>query len=148
MTLFMGNGRTLIQTLILTAMIFGTATILFAADYVVIVNKDVSVSSLSKPELQAIFLGEKTRWDDGKHITIINLETGDVQKSFLQAIVEKTPSQYENYWKKLIFTGKATAPKSSNNPSKVIEFVTGQQGAIGYVAAGEAGGSVKIITVK
>jgi ABC-type phosphate transport system substrate-binding protein len=148
MAIFIGHGKARIRSFVLTVIMLGTASTLFAADYTVIANKDVSTSSLSKQELQAIFLGEKTRWDDGKHITIINLETGDVQKSFLQAIVEKTPSQYENYWKKLIFTGKATAPKSTTDQSNVIEFVAGQQGAIGYVAAGEAVGSVKTITVK
>lgn len=148
MAFFMGHARGLIQILVLIAVILGIESTLFAADYVVITNKDVSTGSLTKAELQSIFLGEKTRWDDGKHITIINLEAGDVQKSFLQAIVEKTPSQYESYWKKLIFTGKATAPKSSSDISKVLEFVAGQQGAIGYVAAGEAVGSVKTITIK
>jgi ABC-type phosphate transport system substrate-binding protein len=148
MALFIGHARGLIQTIVLTAVILGVESTLFAADFMVIANKDVTIGSLTKAELQSIFLGEKTRWDDGKHITIINLEAGDVQKSFLQAIVEKTPSQYESYWKKLIFTGKATAPKSSSDISKVLEFVAGQQGAIGYVAAGEAAGSVKTITIK
>jgi len=48
----------------------------------------------------------------------------------------------------LIFTGKATAPKSFNEISKVIEFVAGQQGAISYMASGEAGSTVKTITIK
>ena len=148
MALIKRSARSCILTLALTLGMLGVACTLFAADYVVIANKGVSTGSLSKSELQSIFLGEKTKWDDGKHITIVILEAGDINKSFLQDIVEKTPSQYENYWKKLIFTGKATAPKSINEMSKVIEFIAGQQGAIGYVATGEAGGTVKTITIK
>jgi ABC-type phosphate transport system substrate-binding protein len=148
MALIKGRASSFIRTLALTLGMLGVASTLFAADFVVITNKGVSTGSLSKSELQAIFLGEKTKWDDGKHITIVILEDGDINKSFLQDIVEKTPSQYENYWKKLIFTGKATAPKSFNDMSKVVEFVAGQQGSIGYVAAGEAGGTVKTITTK
>ena len=93
-------------------------------------------------------LGEKTKWDDGKAIKIAVLQDGVIHKSFLEGIVEKTSSQYENYWKKLIFTGKAVAPKSFDTTSKALEFVAGQEGAIGYISAGEAGGSVKTITIK
>ena len=148
MELIKGRASGLIRTLAMTLAILGFVSTVSAADYVVIANKGVTTDSLSKSELQATFLGEKTKWDDGKHITIIILESGDINKSFLQDIVEKTPSQYESYWKKLIFTGKATAPKSFNEVSKVIEFVAGQPGAIGYMASGEAGSTVKTITIK
>jgi ABC-type phosphate transport system substrate-binding protein len=148
MTTFNGHARGLIKILVLTAVILGAASSLFAADYVVITNKDVSTVSLSKSELQAIFLGEKTKWDDGMHIKIVIQEQGDVHKAFLQEVVGKTVSQFENYWKKLVFTGKATAPKSFNEMSKIVQFVAGQQGAISYVAVGDAGGTVKTITIK
>jgi ABC-type phosphate transport system substrate-binding protein len=148
MAIFKGRAKEIIQSLILAVFFFGFPSMLLAGDYVVITNKDVSASSLSKSELQSIFLGERTKWDDGKHINIVILAQGDVHKSFLQDIVEKTPSQYESFWKKLIFTGKATAPKSLDSIEKIVEYVAGQQGAIGYVSVGQANGSVKIITIK
>jgi ABC-type phosphate transport system substrate-binding protein len=146
MAIFKGHAG-FIQTLFFAALL-GTSSTLFAGDYVVIANKDVTTNSLNKSELQSIFLGEKTKWNDGKHIKIVILEQGDVHKSFLAEIVEKTPSQYESFWKKLIFTGKATAPKSFDAIPKVIDFIAGQQGTIGYVAVGQSVGAVKIITVK
>jgi ABC-type phosphate transport system substrate-binding protein len=148
MRIIQGHGHRFVLSLALIgAMLAGTVTA-FAGDFAVIANKGVSVGSLSKSELQAIFLGEKSRWDDGRHIRIAILEEGGVHKSFLQNIVGKTPSQYESYWKKLIFTGKASAPKTFDETAKVVEFVAGQQGAIGYVAAGQAGGTVKTISIK
>jgi ABC-type phosphate transport system substrate-binding protein len=119
-----------------------------AADFVVVANKSVPTASLSKAELQAIFLGEKTRWDDGKPIKIVILDEGAAHKSFLQSVVGKTPSQFDSYWKKLIFTGKASAPKAFDAAEKLVVFVEGQSGAIGYVAAGQAGASVKTIFIK
>ena len=120
----------------------------FAADYIVVANKSVSVGSLSKDELQAIFLGEKSKWDDGKPIKIVMLEDGNVHRDFLKDVVGKTPSQFESYWKRLIFTGKAVAPKSFGDMAALVDFVAGHDGTIGYVAASQGVGSVKIISIK
>jgi ABC-type phosphate transport system substrate-binding protein len=119
-----------------------------AADYAVVANKGVAAGSLSRSDAQAIFLGEKTKWDDGKQIKIAVLEAGGAHKSFLQDVVSKTPSQFDSYWKKMVFTGKAAAPKSFGDAQSLIEFVSGNSGAVGYVAAGSAGGSVKTISIK
>ena len=118
----------------------------FAADYVVIANKGVSVGSLSKDDAQAMFLGEKSKWDDGKSVKLAVLAEGTAHKSFLQHVVGKSPSQFDNFWKKLVFTGKASAPRSFEDASSVISFVAATPGAIGYV--GKADSSVKTISIK
>lgn len=126
----------------------GFAVTAIAADYLVVANKGVSVGSLSREDAQAIFLGERTKWDDGKSIKIAVLETGGAHKAFLQDVVSKTPSQFDNYWKKKVFTGKSAAPKTFGDAQSLTEYVSGQPGAIGYVAAGSAGSSVKTISIK
>ena len=124
------------------------ATTALSADYAVIVNKSVPVNSLSRSEIQAIFLGEKTRWDDGKAIKLFVLGEGGAHRSFLEGVVEKSPSQFEIYWKKLVFTGKAAAPKAFDDESELVAAVARQAGAISYVSAGQSRSSVKTITVK
>jgi ABC-type phosphate transport system substrate-binding protein len=119
-----------------------------AADFTIIANKSTAASSIGKADLQSIFLGEKTRWDDGKPIKIVVLDEGEVHKAFLQQILGKTPSQFDSYWKRLVFTGKASVPKSFGDASKLIDFVAEQAGTVGYVSAGQAGSSVKILSVK
>ena len=140
--------RRFVQNIAGLCVILGLMSNAFAADYIVIANKSVSANSLSKDELQAIFLGEKSKWDDGKPIKIVILEDGDVHKNFLKDIVGKTPSQFESYWKKLVFTGKAVAPKSFGDTAALVDFVASHPGTIGYVAAGQEAGSVKIISIK
>lgn len=126
----------------------GIAVTTHAADYKIIANKSVSAGSLSKNELQAIFLGEKSKWEDGKAIKIVVLDEGDAHKAFLQSVVSKTPSQFDSYWKKLVFTGKAAAPKAFGDMAALVDFVAGHSGAIGYVSNGQAVGSVKTISIK
>jgi len=123
------------------------ATAAHAADFVVITHKGVA-GSLSREELQAVFLGEKTKWEDGKPIRIVTLEEGTAHKAFLKTIVGKTPSQFAGYWKKLVFTGKAAAPKAFDEASKLLEYVAGQSGAIGYVAPDQVNSSVKIFSIR
>lgn len=131
----------------LIAGLLATATS-FAADYAVVANKGVGSSSLSKSDAQAIFSGEKSKWDDGKPIKIVVLQGGGASKSFLQDVVGKTPSQFDTYWKKLVFTGKAGAPKTFDDPDALVSYVSGTAGAIGFVGAGQAGGSVKTISIR
>jgi ABC-type phosphate transport system substrate-binding protein len=130
------------------ALVLASGFAAVAADYVVIANKGVSASSLGKSDAQAIFLGDKSKWDDGKPIKIAVLEAGSAHKAFLQHVVGKSPSQFDSYWKKLMFSGKAAAPKSFSDDQSLVEFVAGHAGAVGYVAAGSAGGSVKTISIK
>jgi ABC-type phosphate transport system substrate-binding protein len=131
---------------VLLQLAFATAAL--SAEYFVIANKSVPVSSLSRSEIQAIFLGEKTRWDDGKAIKLFVLSEGAVHKSFLESVVEKSPSQFEIYWKKLVFTGKAAAPKSFSDGAELVAAVATQAGAISYAAAGQSRSAVKTISVK
>lgn len=119
-----------------------------AADYVVVVNKGVSVNSLSRDDAEAIFLGDKSKWDDGKSIRIAILEGTSASKSFLQKVVGKTPSQFDYYWKKQVFAGKASAPKTFDDAASLVQFVSSTAGAVGFVGDGQAGSSVKSISIK
>lgn len=133
---------------LLAALVLVLSSTAFAANFVVIAHKGVSVGSLSKADAQAMFLGEKTKWDDGKPVKIAVLEEGEAHKAFLQGVVGKTPSQFDNSWKKLIFTGKASAPKTFGDMSALVGFVAATPGAIGYVSPGQAGNSVNTISIK
>jgi len=119
-----------------------------AAGYMIIANKSVDASTLSKADLQAIFLGEKVKWDNRKYIKIVLFEEPEISREFLQNIVGKTPSQYDNHWSRLVFTGKATMPQTFAERSRVVEFVAGKPGSIGFVPAGQVGDSVKVISIR
>jgi len=130
------------------AMLFGVSAGAWAEDYVVVANKSVGSNALSKLDAQSIFLGDKTKWEDGKPIDFAVMEDGDAQKAFLQDVVGKTSAQFDNYWKRLVFTGKASAPKTFGDARKLLEFVAATPGAVGYVPAGKADASVKTISIK
>ncbi len=139
--------RRFLQTAILAGALLLPGVVL-AAGYVVIVNKDVEVDSVSRAELQAIFLGEKVKWNRAKYIKLAFPDNGAVMKEFLQNVCGKTPLQFDNHWSRLVFTGKASVPPMFADSAQMANFVANKAGAIGIVAAGQAGNSVKIIKVQ
>lgn len=132
-------------TIAATLMIPGLIT---AEDTVVIGNPSVAVSALKRQEVKYIFLGKKTKWDDGSKIIFVTRKDGDTHEMFLEDYIRKSPFQYSNYWRKQVFTGKGSSPQRLENDQAVIKFVGETSGAIGYVSAGTDLNNVKTIRVK
>ena len=148
MGMMQGRFKAIIRTLAAIGVMLWLTSPAFAASYVVITNKDVPVDSLSKAELRSIFLGEKVKWNHKKYIKIAILDSGDAYKDFLHEILGNTPAQYDNFWLKMVYTGKAPMPQSFSETGKLVDFVATHPGAVGFVAAGHAGDSVKTISIK
>ena len=118
-----------------------------AGGVVVIANKNVSASSLSIEEVKNIFLSKKTQWRDGSKIEFVALESGATQDDFLSSYLQKTSSQYDRYFRTLVFTGKGKAPRTFSTEAEVISYVSSTAGAIGYVSSETNTRSAKVITV-
>jgi ABC-type phosphate transport system substrate-binding protein len=114
----------------------------------IIVHNEVDPNVLDADTLERIYLGKKTLWDSGQRITpaLVN-EASDVSKNFLEQILNKSVPQYRTYWKKRLFSGGGTVPKTFRNSAEVIEFVARTPGAIGVVDSGPRDGSVKVFEV-
>ena len=117
-------------------------------EVLVIANKTVATDTLSLDEVKNIFLGKKTKWSDGKKVHFVTRKKSEVHKIFLKKYVSKTTSQFRNYWKKQVFTGKGRSPKVFKNDAEMISFVASTEGAIGYISAGSSTDTVKVIADK
>ena len=112
----------------------------------VIVNPDVDIASLSQAELARIYLGKKTLWDSGSRITPSLLhEKSPLTEAFLKESVKKTVRQYRAYWKRHLFSGKGTAPKTFASSGQVANYVADNPGAIGVVDASFEDARVKVV---
>lgn len=114
----------------------------------VVVNGEVDISGLSVESLERIYLGKMTLWESGQRITpVMVTETSDVSKSFLEEILQKSVNQYRAYWKKRLFSGGGTVPKTFRSSKEVLDFVMKTPGAIGVVESAPQDGSVRVIQV-
>lgn len=100
-------------------------------EIVFIANKSVPFDQISQKNLAKIFLAKKKKWDKCSISIAIYVEK-NAEKSFLETI-GKSKRQFENYWKKLIFTGKAKEPTKFNDLDSLIDFVAKTPGAISYI---------------
>ncbi|MDY0359978.1 MAG: hypothetical protein RBR08_00840 [Desulforegulaceae bacterium] len=117
-----------------------------AADILVIANKGVSSSSLSKDELKRIYLGKLSRWENGDKVNFC-LVKSDLMEDFCQQYIGQSAMNYLKHWKKLVFTGKGSMPPFYDKDEDVIQFVAETKGAVGFVSSGSNTDSVKVITV-
>lgn len=119
-----------------------------AAENIVLVGHNKIEGRLSQEDIQQIFLGKKTRWHDDTQITFAIFNQEEIYKSFLKEYVRKTYSQYLNYWKKQVFTGKGRMPKAFNTPEELMSFLAETEGAISFAREQDVDASqVKILSV-
>jgi ABC-type phosphate transport system substrate-binding protein len=112
----------------------------------VIVSPDVEVKSISQAELARIYLGKKTFWDSGTRIEPSLLdEKSPLTESFLEENLKKTVRQFRAYWKRHLFSGQGTAPKTFSSSKLVADFVAANPGAIGIVDGSYADDRVKFV---
>ncbi len=118
------------------------------ADLKVIANPSVTLSSVSADELKNVFLVTRTSLSDGTHVEPVLEKDGPVHEAFVKEYLGKTDAALQTYYRSLVFTGKASMPKTLRADAEVVAYVAKTKGAVGYVSAGASTVGVKILGVK
>ncbi len=118
-----------------------------AADVKVIANNSVSANAVSSGDLQAVFLLDKDSLG-GSHVEPVLEKGGAAHEAFLKSYLGKNDSALQAFYRSLVFTGKASMPKSLANDAEVVSYVAKTKGAIGYVNSSTAAEGVKTLEVK
>jgi hypothetical protein len=136
--------------IILIAAVAGmcAAVTLSAADIKVIANSSVGASSVSADELKGVFLATKSSLSDGSHVEPVLEKGGPVHEAFVKEYLGKTDAALQIYYRSLVFTGKASMPKTLGADADVVAYVAKTKGAIGYVGADAGTAGVKTLEVK
>lgn len=113
----------------------------------IIVNKNLSETSLNADDVKNIYTGKKTRWSDNDNIVVAVLTDKDIHEKFLNAFVGRSSNQFTTLWKQMMFTGKGKLPKKFDSVSDMVDFVSKTEGAIGYITDG-GGDGVKVVLSK
>lgn len=114
----------------------------------VFANLNVADRVLTQPDLQKIYLGKKNKWIDNQGINFTALSNGTCLETFIKKFVKKSPFQFQNYWKKQIFTGKGRPPLEFETDADLIDYVSRTSGAIGYSCTQPDITMVKILSIK
>ena len=125
----------LILALSLTlATVLATARAWAATDLVVIANPTSGVDRMSRDEVTAIFMGRAKKLPSG--ITALPIDqtaSGPDKARFYGELINKELSEVNSYWARLIFSGQGSPPRQADNSAEVLDIVSSNKGAIGYV---------------
>jgi ABC-type phosphate transport system substrate-binding protein len=118
------------------------------ADWKVIVHPSNPVSSISKPRFARFLLKSSTSWDNGNKVLPVDQKvTSGTRDAVSRAVHGKSARVIKNWWNQQIFAGKGVPPPELGTDAKVVAFVLGNPGAIGYVDSAAPTGDAKVIPV-
>ena len=116
-----------------------------SAEISVIVHSSNEVN-LSAKNIQRIFLGKKKEFSAGKRALPIHLPIGnDVAERFNAKVLKKEGQKLSGYWGQYIFTGKGLPPEQVESMMEVINLVTTNPNAIGYVDSKVVDDTVRVL---
>jgi ABC-type phosphate transport system substrate-binding protein len=136
------------RTVIFLCIVFALVTGAAHANVLIITNKYVKDTAITKADLKEIFLGKKVQWTDNTKIRFVTLKESGPHKTFLRTYINKSAQQYSNYWRKMVFTGKGKIPKSFATSAEMVKYVSATNGAIGYIGSSTKPANVNTINVR
>jgi ABC-type phosphate transport system substrate-binding protein len=115
----------------------------------IVVNRDNPLSEISLADLRRLFRGQRSRWSDGRRVTLVMRDPGAPEReAILRSLYGLHEEEYRRTYLEAVFSGVASdAPKTLASTNGVLRFVYNVPGAIGYVRARDADRSVKMLRV-
>ena len=103
----------------------------------VIVHHSNTRSEITQEELSNMFLKKISRWKRSNElIHPVDLqEDSAIRETFSKMIHGRKVTSIKAYWQRQIFSGREIPPPEKENDRDILEFVSQEAGAIGYVSA-------------
>jgi ABC-type phosphate transport system substrate-binding protein len=116
------------------------------ADIVVIGNKDIQIKVLTKKQVIDIYMGRNLTFPNGDTALPIDQDKASTtRKLFYHNLVDKTLSEINAYWARLLFSGRTAPPRSVENGSSVIDIIKNNKSVIGYIHIEDLTDDVKVL---
>jgi ABC-type phosphate transport system substrate-binding protein len=141
--------RLLAAILIFGALPRGAAHRPTAPVLAIVVSRASALSNISLSDLRRIYLGDMTRWADGRRIVPVVLPPASVEQSFfLNRALQMADIDYAQHWIGQIFRGRvAGPPHTASSSASARRFVAANPDAIAFIDAAEADTTVRVLTV-
>jgi ABC-type phosphate transport system substrate-binding protein len=116
------------------------------AELVVVVHARSEVDALSHDQIINIFLGRYRQLPSGITATPIDQPREHADKArFYRLLVNKDLTEIDAYWARLVFSGKTPPPRQADSSRSVIQWLTRDKGAIGYMERAQTDARVKVV---
>jgi len=101
----------------------------------IVVHNTNPISELKKRQISNLFLKKVTRWETDQKVLPADLTaTNPVRDVFSEMIHSRSVAVIKAYWQTQIFAGRASPPPEKETDTEVLQYVSKNKGAIGYVS--------------
>ncbi len=119
------------------------------AKYRIVVNTANPNRELTKTQVSNFLLKKKSKWDHGVDVMPADLDSqSSVRAAMSDEIHGRSVSAIKNFWQRQIFSGRDVPPPELSDDSRMLDFVRGNPGAIGYVSPSAKVEGVKVVSVR
>lgn len=123
-----------------------SAPLLAWAEIVVIANRNLPATSLSRNEISRIYLGKSKFLPGGTKVVPIDQRSGSAtREKFYNDLFNKSESEMKAYWSRVIFTGQGYPPIQESSDQAVLETVATNPNCLGYIDRASLNDSVKVL---
>ena len=117
-----------------------------STEFVVVVNKSNAINALSKREIIDIYMGRYLTFPDGETSKPLDLPAQSALKNdFYLKLVNKDEQKINAYWARLLFSGRANLPTSSESVKDALNKIAASPFAIGYIPLSQVTDTVKVV---
>lgn len=108
-----------------------------AQSYRVIVHADNPTASMTKDQLQRVFLKKMTSWSNGSPVVPVDQSPrAAVRATFSVSVLGRDVNAMKSHWQQSLFAGRGVPPVEQPSDAQVAAFVATNPNAIGYVSDG------------
>lgn len=119
----------------------------FCGEYVVIVNKDNPLNSVSSADLKRLYTGKLDNIG-GNSVAPVNLALDNpAASSFLSEVVGMGTADYKSFWLAQQIRGGSSAPAVKKSAAEMLSYVKENAATVGYLPKDTAPDGVKVLTV-
>jgi len=128
--------------LILLGLIYSVT--IFCEDLAIVVNPTNGQTSISVNMLKQIILGDKKRWDNGKHIVIFLPPKDSVERKMIDnKVMGMSAADFEKFIADEKIRGNIIAPPKEMEADKIKSFIAQVPNAIGIIPVSKVDATVK-----
>jgi hypothetical protein len=126
----------------------------FELTWMVVVNQDSGLTSLSQKQVMSLFLGRAQFLPGGSRVKTFDYPADSPMRAgFYQSLTGKNIADIDAYWARLKYSGRASPPQALDNAEAIIKKVSEQKGALSYLpsdykASLADNGLVAVLTMK
>ena len=117
----------------------------FAESIVVVGHPTVSIKEISSADLKRLFLAKSDEVQGVKLKPVVQSTLQPIRIVFDEDALGKDPSKSKAYWSRLIFSAAGIPPRTFESTLEVLQWISANPDAIGYIESSAANKTVKIL---